>query len=199
VYKQLFIKERWIAARTLYSMYAREESPMTPGEIAADYDLPLEAVQEAIVYCASNPPELAENHAREEAVMEATGMNDPSYDGRAESADPPGNVPPETAMRLYLDGDSASALLTRLLRQAGHDVRVPSEVGMAGDDDPCTWPRPSARIGLFFPTITMISKTCTTSSWWAPGTIEEFWWSGEITIQNAIWTRKASCELSESC
>jgi hypothetical protein len=33
-------------------------------------------------------------------------------------------------MRLYLDDDSASALLTRLLRQAGHDVRVPSEVGM---------------------------------------------------------------------
>jgi predicted nuclease of predicted toxin-antitoxin system len=39
-------------------------------------------------------------------------------------------------MRLYLDDDSASALLTRLLRQAGHDVRVPSELGMAGDDDP---------------------------------------------------------------
>lgn len=39
-------------------------------------------------------------------------------------------------MRLYLDDDSASALLTRLLRQAGHDVRVPSEVGMTGADDP---------------------------------------------------------------
>ena len=82
VYKQLFIKERWIAARTLYGMYAREESPMTPEEIAADYDLPLQAVQEAIAYCESNPPELAEDYAREEAVMEATGMNDPAYDGR---------------------------------------------------------------------------------------------------------------------
>jgi len=39
-------------------------------------------VQEAIVYCESNPPELAEDYAREEAVMQATGMNDPSYDGR---------------------------------------------------------------------------------------------------------------------
>lgn len=39
-------------------------------------------------------------------------------------------------MRLYLDDDSASALLTRLLRQAGHDVRVPAEVGLVGDDDP---------------------------------------------------------------
>ena len=39
-------------------------------------------------------------------------------------------------MRLYLDDDSASALLARLWRQTGHDVRVPSEIGMAGDDDP---------------------------------------------------------------
>jgi hypothetical protein len=35
-------------------------------------------------------------------------------------------------MRLYLDDDSASLLLARLLRQTGHDVCVPSDVGMAG-------------------------------------------------------------------
>jgi predicted nuclease of predicted toxin-antitoxin system len=39
-------------------------------------------------------------------------------------------------MRLYLDDDSASSLLTRLLQQARHDVRLPSEVSMAGEDDP---------------------------------------------------------------
>jgi hypothetical protein len=39
-------------------------------------------------------------------------------------------------MRLYLDDDSASALLTRLLRKAGHDVQLPADVGMAGEDDP---------------------------------------------------------------
>ncbi|MCI0741818.1 MAG: DUF433 domain-containing protein [Gemmataceae bacterium] len=82
VNKQLFIKERWIAARTLYGKYARLESPMTPEEIAADYDLPPEAVYEAIAYCESNPKELAEDYAREEAVMDATGMNDRRYDGR---------------------------------------------------------------------------------------------------------------------
>lgn len=38
-------------------------------------------------------------------------------------------------MRLYLDGDSISALLVRLLRQAGHDVRLPAEIGMAGESD----------------------------------------------------------------
>jgi uncharacterized protein (DUF433 family) len=81
-YKHLFIKDRWISARTLYGKYVREEEPMTPEQIAADYDLPLEAVLEAIAYCESKPPELAEDYAREEAKMEATGMNDPNYDGR---------------------------------------------------------------------------------------------------------------------
>lgn len=38
-------------------------------------------------------------------------------------------------MRLYLDDDSASGLLTRLLRQAGHDVRLPIDVGLAGAHD----------------------------------------------------------------
>jgi hypothetical protein len=32
-------------------------------------------------------------------------------------------------MRLYLDDDSASLLLARLLRQAGHDVQVPGGAG----------------------------------------------------------------------
>ena len=39
-------------------------------------------------------------------------------------------------MRLYLDDDSASLLLARLLRQAGHDVCVPADVAMVGEDDP---------------------------------------------------------------
>jgi hypothetical protein len=39
-------------------------------------------------------------------------------------------------MRLYLDDDSAGHLLAHLLRQAGHDVQLPGDVGMAGKDDP---------------------------------------------------------------
>jgi uncharacterized protein (DUF433 family) len=82
VYKQLFIKDRWISARTIYGKYISEESPMTPEEIAADYDnLPLDAVREAIAYCESKPPEITSDYAAEEALMEATGMNDPDYDG----------------------------------------------------------------------------------------------------------------------
>jgi len=38
-------------------------------------------------------------------------------------------------MRLYLDDNLASPLLGRLLRNAGHDVQLPADVGMAGKAD----------------------------------------------------------------
>lgn len=77
-YRQLFVKGTRIRARVLYGWYACEE-PRTPEEIAADYELPVDAVKEAIAYCESNPPELLEDYAREEALMEMTGMNEPGY------------------------------------------------------------------------------------------------------------------------
>ena len=79
-YRQLFIKGTRIRADVIYGQYVSEEEPkMTPEEIAADIGLPVEAVLEAIAYVESNPPEVARDHAREEALMEATGMNDPNY------------------------------------------------------------------------------------------------------------------------
>jgi hypothetical protein len=38
-------------------------------------------------------------------------------------------------MRIYLDDDSASPLLARLLRQAGHEVQLPADAGLSGEDD----------------------------------------------------------------
>ena len=78
-YKQLFLKGRRIRARDLYGRYMSAEEPMTPAEIAADYNLPLEVVEEAIAYCQTDPPEIKEDFEREERIMEATGMNDPDY------------------------------------------------------------------------------------------------------------------------
>src|SRR5438105_10103548 len=75
LYQQLFIKDRWIAARTLYGMSVGEDA-MRPDEIAADYHLPLEAVLEAIAYCRSNPPEIAADYAAEEALIAASGAAD---------------------------------------------------------------------------------------------------------------------------
>jgi hypothetical protein len=39
-------------------------------------------------------------------------------------------------MKLYLDDDTASALLVRLLRAAGHQVLLPGDFGLAGAKDP---------------------------------------------------------------
>jgi uncharacterized protein (DUF433 family) len=77
-YNQLSVKGRRVRARTIYGAYIDDEEPMTPEEIAADRDLPLEAVLEAIAYCESNPPEIEEDFRWEEEQAEAHGMNDPS-------------------------------------------------------------------------------------------------------------------------
>lgn len=80
-YRQLFIKGRNISARTLYGQYLDgEDGPgRTPEQLAEDFDLPLEAVREAIAYCESDPPEIRADWEMEEALMQATGMNDPNY------------------------------------------------------------------------------------------------------------------------
>src|SRR6266481_1597978 len=78
-YKQLFVKGARIRARVLYGLFMSAEEPMTPDQIAAEYGLPLDAVKEAIAYCQSNPPEIAQDFAREERLMEASGMKDPDY------------------------------------------------------------------------------------------------------------------------
>ena len=66
-YRQLFIKGTRIMARSLYGWHVNEEEPMTPEQLAAEFNLPLEAVREAIAYCESNPPEIEQDFRREEA------------------------------------------------------------------------------------------------------------------------------------
>jgi uncharacterized protein (DUF433 family) len=96
-YTQLFVKGTRIRAEILYGMTVdgAEEGHLTAEQVAAEYNLPLEAVQEAIAYCAVDPPEVREDHAREEARMEVTGMNDPCYDVR------PRRLTAEDIARLY--------------------------------------------------------------------------------------------------
>jgi len=77
-YKQLFVKDRWVAARTLYGQFVGEDA-RSAEQLAEDFNVPLEAVLESIAYCQSNPPEIREDWEREEALMEACGMNDPNY------------------------------------------------------------------------------------------------------------------------
>ncbi|MBM4071322.1 MAG: DUF433 domain-containing protein [Planctomycetes bacterium] len=80
-YRQLFVKGTRIAAWVLYSYHVEGEDwpGQTAEEIAEAFKLPIEAVREAIAYCQSDPPDLHEDARMEDAVMEAGGMNDPSY------------------------------------------------------------------------------------------------------------------------
>ena len=77
-YHQLCIKGKRIWAWTLYCELVNQKEPRTPQELAEDWRIPLEAVQEAIAYCESNPLELREDHRKDELLAEAIGMNDPA-------------------------------------------------------------------------------------------------------------------------
>ena len=78
-YQQLCIKGKRIWAWTLYCETMNEKEPRTPQQLAEDWGVPLEAVQEAIEYCQSDPPELREDFRKDELLSEAIGMNDPAY------------------------------------------------------------------------------------------------------------------------
>jgi uncharacterized protein (DUF433 family) len=78
-YRQLFVKNTRIRAELIYRAHLNVEQPMSVEELAADYMLPLGAVVEAIEYCKSNPPEIAADLAREQAIMAATGQLEPDY------------------------------------------------------------------------------------------------------------------------
>ena len=81
LYRQLFIKGTRIRAEILYGLTiaSPDGEVYTPQEVAEDYGLPLPAVLEAIAYCQSNPLEIAEDHAQEEKLLQASGMNHPEY------------------------------------------------------------------------------------------------------------------------
>ena len=78
-YRQLFVKGTRIRAELIYRAHINAEEPRTAEELAADYGLPLPAILEAIEYCKSNPPEIAADFAREQAIMAASGELDTNY------------------------------------------------------------------------------------------------------------------------
>jgi len=73
-YKQLFVMGR-IFPWTIHGAYVHEDEPMTMEQIAADWGIPLEAVQEAIEYYESEPPEMLEDFRREDAHVKASGLD----------------------------------------------------------------------------------------------------------------------------
>jgi hypothetical protein len=77
-YQQLCVKVKRIWAWTLYCEFMNEKEPRTPQQLAEDFDVPLDAVREAIAYCRTDPPELREDHRKDDVLAEAIGMNDPA-------------------------------------------------------------------------------------------------------------------------
>lgn len=65
-------------AEVLYRLTVSAE-PRTPEEVAQDYDLPVEAVHEAIDYATHNQDLLEAERVREEARMKQLGLHKPPF------------------------------------------------------------------------------------------------------------------------
>jgi hypothetical protein len=72
-YQQLAVNGR-IRAEILYRETLGSQ-PLSPEQIAAEYNLPVEAVREAIHYCEHNRALLDAERAREQAAIEARGLD----------------------------------------------------------------------------------------------------------------------------
>src|SRR6267378_3239782 len=86
LYRQPFIKGTRIRVEIPYGNTVDkidEVDGVTPGqtpqEVAADFNLSLEAVLEAIDWCKNHWDIVIADHAREDRLMEASGMNHPEY------------------------------------------------------------------------------------------------------------------------
>jgi uncharacterized protein (DUF433 family) len=82
LYRQLWIKRTRIRAEILYYAFVHQdddEDYRTVEQVAEDYRLPVQAVQECIDYCTKHLDVILTDHAREDRLMEASGMNHPDY------------------------------------------------------------------------------------------------------------------------
>jgi hypothetical protein len=72
-YRQLYVNGR-IRAEVIYRETVGLE-PLTPEQVAAEYDIPIEAVHEAIAYCIRNKELLDAERAGEAASIKARGLD----------------------------------------------------------------------------------------------------------------------------
>jgi hypothetical protein len=72
-YQQYFIKGRNLRAEPLYRATAGTE-PLSPDDVAQDYDLPVEAVREAVHYCVHNAALLQREREADWAESRSRGL-----------------------------------------------------------------------------------------------------------------------------
>jgi uncharacterized protein (DUF433 family) len=75
-YRQLFLKGRRIRAAVVYEAIHGPD-PFTPDEFAREFQVPLEAVLEALDYVAQNRPLIEQERDREAARLRARGLLGP--------------------------------------------------------------------------------------------------------------------------
>jgi hypothetical protein len=74
-YRQYYLKDsRKIRAEILYRMTVGPD-PRTPEQVANDYNVPVDAVREAIEYCISHESLLREERDRETADLQLRGLD----------------------------------------------------------------------------------------------------------------------------
>ncbi len=76
-YHQLFLKGRRIRAAVV-DQAIHGPDPFTPEEFASEYQVPLEAVLEALEYVARNRPLIEQERDHEAARLHARGLDGPS-------------------------------------------------------------------------------------------------------------------------
>jgi uncharacterized protein (DUF433 family) len=76
-YRQLFLKGRRIRS-AIVDEAIHGPDPRTPEEFATDYQVPLEAVLEALDYVARNRPLIEQERDREAANLRARGLEGPA-------------------------------------------------------------------------------------------------------------------------
>jgi hypothetical protein len=74
-YRQLFLKGRRIRAEVMYHAVHGPE-PRTPEQVARDFEVPVEAVREAVEYVERNPAIIQADREREESKLRARGLLD---------------------------------------------------------------------------------------------------------------------------
>jgi uncharacterized protein (DUF433 family) len=78
VYREWFVKGRKIRASFLWSD-TLEPDAMTPQEVADNYDVPVEAVREAIDFCEKNQDLLEQDWKDEWDFIRAHGLDKPPH------------------------------------------------------------------------------------------------------------------------
>jgi hypothetical protein len=118
-YRQLFVNGR-IRAEVLYRETVGQE-PLTPAQVAREYNLPVEAVLEAVDYCQQHEALLNEERSRESAWVIASGRDRWPY-ALGESEVPDESVPRRFS-RIHCDGTSRRSFV-QLGVAAGSGIEI---------------------------------------------------------------------------